>query len=658
MMGSKGKSEGSYIMDDDQERENGSTGDPTNPDEGDDNKEEKSSRRGSSSSATNGWPTTTDAGRDGSLTAFGQHNTTTTAPQPKGEAALVPAVGGGSSTDEHNSSSSNRVEDQQTLRAQLESLVSHKLRTIGDLDNAGLAALEALNKLPAARDQTQQPVVDGAKKKILPLGLEKIKKFSGKDPHYLTDCLNQFYSLVVAALPASSPASVNRALNRDVVFVLEGSALKFFNALKAGHVQWEATPPVPDEDGGSSSSSSLQQQHQEDGQGRGKRFRPPSTWHELYEAFHDHYLPVTGIARTSARLFSSIQAPDESVLSLAQRQLGLATHLQRLIEANGKQIDFMEAISIRLFERALRADLRRIQDAEPPCSSFQESVDRAERNAIRLAKKTASTTAVVAQFDNGGGSESSCQVALPAARSNVASSEDSGGGGGGVFSGAIPKHANKSNSEESDGKERSSPTTPQGRDAVGKGRDVGHEAGVLPHDDEFRSYPRWQAEPGGGEGEAGQGFEKRHNIVQRVAKRTRDWPGPEMHRGGGEVDQPFPPTQRAQMVDPRAAPRVVKRTRDWPGPAMHHGGGGGANQPFLPPERARMVDPGATPPCTVKQCKTINRQFHCSNDCFFHPTYGEQNKKRMHHGRKKGFRRGQPDHRGPQQQHDGWFGGQ
>lgn len=599
-------------MDGDQEHEHGCTEDHTtnNPEK----EEEESSRGGSSSSAANGWPTTTDAGRGGSLTAVGQHNNTTTAPQPKGEAAVVPAVGGGSTPDEHNN---NKVENQQALRTQLENLVSHKLQTLGDLDHAGLAALEALNKLPAARDQVQQPVSDGVKKKILPLGLEKVKRFSGKDPYYLTDCLNQFYSLVVAALPASSPASVNRALNRDVVFVLEGSALKFFNSLKAGHVQWEATPPVPDEGalGGGSSSSS--QQHQEDGQGRRKHFRPPSTWTELYEAFHDHYLPITGIARTSEKLFSSTQAPHESALSLAQRQLGLATHLHRLIEANGKQIDFMEAISIRLFERALRTDLRRIQDAEPPCSSFQESVDRAELNAIKLAKKTAST-AVLAQVDNGGGGASSGPVERPAARSAVAYSQGGGGGGGGgeVLSGAIPKYAHKSDHDDNERNgryERSSPTAPQGRNAVGGGRDTGHEAGVvLPVEDVSRSASTWQEEPAGGEEKGGPGFEKRHNKLRR-RKRARDWP------------------------------------------VMHHGGGG-ADQPFPPPQRARSVDPGATPPCTVKQCKTINRQFHCSNDCFYHPVFGEQNKIRGNYAQKKGFRRGQPDHWGPQHRNGG-FGG-
>lgn len=608
MKGPKGKSHGRFIKDE-KEHEN----------------EDGSTKNNSSS---------TNPAREHSLAAIGQHSTATTASPLKGAAAgaaaaaVVPAAGGGSSPEEDH-----RVEEQNTLREQLEALVSHKLKTLGDLDHAGLAALEALNKLPAARDQppaSGDSVVGGVKKKILPLGLEKINKFSGKDPNYLTDCLNQFYSLVVAALPASSPSSVNKALTRDVVFVLEGSALKFFNSLKAGCVEWEPTPPAQDDERAQGGTSSQQKQRdEEDGRG-GKRFRPPSTWTELYDAFHDHYLPVTGIARTSEKLFSSTQAPDESVLTLAQRQLGLATHLHRLIEANGKQIDFMEAISIRLFERALRADLRRIQDAEPPCSSFQESVDRAERNAIKLAKKP--DRGVVAQQDAGGGScASTGPVAVPAARSTLASSE----GRGGVSSGATPKHAHKSHhggSERDGGEERWGATAPRGLNAVGRGRDEHHEAGEILPDDGFRPDSTWQA-PDGGERE-GPGFEQRHQKMRRGQKRARDWQ--ETHHGGG-ADQRFSPPQRARPVGPGAYD-------DGPG------------QPFPPPQqRARPVDPGASPPCTLDECRTTNRNFHSSNDCFYHPIHGERNRMRGNPARKKTYRRNQPDGRGPQH-HNGGFG--
>ncbi|CBN75042.1 expressed unknown protein [Ectocarpus siliculosus] len=281
-----------------------------------------------------------------------------------------------------------------TLREQLQKLVSQKLAAKGELDHAGLLALETLSKMApegevdpvggssAGGSSSVGGVVDSRPRRILPPGIEKLTKFSGKDPGAVSDVLNRFHSLVVAALPGSSPGTVNKALNRDVVFVLEGAALKFFKSLKAGQMEWEPTPPP-----------SLQQRGAEAGAGgvqqqAGKPpFRPPSTWAEVYNAFHDHYLPADGIARTSDTLFSLSQAADESVPTLVQRQMGLTNHLSRLIEANGGQTTFWEAIMIRLFERALRADLQRLQHAEPPCPTFQESVDRADRNALRLEKE-------------------------------------------------------------------------------------------------------------------------------------------------------------------------------------------------------------------------------------------------------------------------------
>ncbi|CAM9218127.1 unnamed protein product, partial [Scytosiphon promiscuus] len=280
------------------------------------------------------------------------------------------------------------IEQQTTLREQLEKLVSQKLTNSGGLDHAGLLALEALSKLPAGPGSERSAAVAPAaaaggagaglprSRSSLPPGIESLPKFSGKDPSQLTDILNRFHSLVIAALPGATPAQQNKALNRDVVFVLEGSALKFFNALKAGQIDWEPIPPAPE-----SQEGPEQQQQQQAGK---PPFRPPATWAEVYEAFHDHYLPADGIARTSETLFSLSQAAGETVPSLAQRQLGLTHHLNRLIEAHGGQTTFWEAITIRLFERALRADLRRLQHAEPPCLTFQESVDRAERNASNL----------------------------------------------------------------------------------------------------------------------------------------------------------------------------------------------------------------------------------------------------------------------------------
>ncbi|CAM9418103.1 unnamed protein product [Ectocarpus fasciculatus] len=284
-----------------------------------------------------------------------------------------------------------------SLREQLEKLVSQKLATKGELDHAGMLALETLSKM--APEGEVDPVGgpsaggggggggggDSRPRRILPPGIEKLTKFSGKDPGAVSDVLNRFHSLVVAALPGSSPGAVNKALNRDVVFVLEGSALKFFKSLKAGEIEWEPTPPASSsaEAAGAASSAAGGVRKQS-----GKPpFRPPSTWAEVCNAFHDHYLPADGIARTSDTLCSLSQAAGESAPMLAQRQIGLTNHLSRLINGNGGQPNFWDAIMIRLFERALRTDLQRLQYAEPPCLTFQESVDRADRNALRLEKE-------------------------------------------------------------------------------------------------------------------------------------------------------------------------------------------------------------------------------------------------------------------------------
>ncbi|CAM9528490.1 unnamed protein product [Ectocarpus sp. 4 AP-2014] len=316
------------------------------------------------------------------------------APVSQQNAATVPAHPEGGKPHPGEKSSPREQQQQQpmTLREQLQKLVSQKLAAKGELDHAGLLALETLSKMApegevdpvggSSAAGASVGVVDSRPRRILPPGIEKLTKFSGKDPAAVSDVLNRFHSLVVAALPGSSPGTVNKALNRDVVFVLEGAALKFFKSLKAGQIEWEPTPPP-----------SLQQRGAEAGAGGVQQqpgkpsFRPPSTWAEVYNAFHDHYLPADGIARTSDTLFSLSQAADETVPTLVQRQMGLTNHLSRLIEANGGQTTFWEAIMIRLFERALRADLQRLQNAEPPCPTFQESVDRADRNALRLEKE-------------------------------------------------------------------------------------------------------------------------------------------------------------------------------------------------------------------------------------------------------------------------------
>lgn len=573
MTGSKGEGRGSSVKEDGELDVDDGAGSTT--------KEQTTAEKDSSRRSASGRM----------VTGRGAESSAASAPMQPETAAVVPPAGGFGHEE-------SKVGEQETLREQLEALVSHKLRVNGgELDHAGLVALEALSKLPAARDPTTSGASpgagagagDGRPKKILPLGLEKIKKFSGKNCEELTDIFNQFYSLVVAALPFQSSGAINRALTRDVVFILEGSALKFFNSLKAGKVEWESLPPpdtptvaapppplCPEPPGATAAAvEGRKQQQQRRGLGEEGRFRPPSTWAELSEAFHDHFLPVAGIARTSEKLLSSSQAPGESVLSLAQRQLGLATHLNRLIEANGGQIDFMEAISMRLFERGLRADLRRMHDAEPPCLSFQQSVDRAERNAIKLAKMR----------DVSGKSESNNGLPALDSKSSVVASEGGdgagdrrdggagggaggGGGGGGVYS-RVPKH----DSRERRGQVVAQPSTTasdtlpeQRKYATGNsGGDNGDAVDTFPND-----VPSMLLEEAGGGGEDGRVFEK-HKKPRRGQKRMRD--GQENRHVVEDRFQGLPPK------DP--------------------------------------VDPDAVPPCRNPGCRSINRNFHSSNDCWF-----------------------------------------
>ncbi len=528
--------------------------------------------------------------RGAMMTGQGAESNAASAPKQSETAAVVPPAGGFGFGE-------NKGGEQETLREQLEALVSQKLRVNGgELDHAGLVALEALSKLPAARDLASScagpgagaSAGDGRPKQILPLGLEKIKKFSGKNCEELTDIFNQFYSLVVAALPFQSPGAINKALTRDVVFILEGSALKFFNSLKTGEVEWESLPPpanmaddpaaaaaaaaaaplpCPDDEPGATAVEGKQQQpHQGLG---GRRFRPPSTWVELSEAFHDHFLPATGIARTSEKLLSSSQAPGESVLSLAQRQLGLATHLNRLIEANGGQIDFMEAISMRLFERGLRADLRRMHDTEPPCLSFQQSVDRAERNAIKLAKmrgisgKSEGITGLhtLARQSSGVASESS-DGAGDSGGGGAGGGAGGGGGGGSVLP-RVPGHDSRERRSRgvSPPRATASNALPERRKYATGGDAVDTFSG---------GGPSMSLKQAGGDGEDGRALGKRKKM-KRGQKRMRD----------GQENR--------HVVEDRC--------------------------PGLPPNDP--VDPDAMPPCRNPGCRSINRNFHSTNDCWF-----------------------------------------
>lgn len=280
-----------------------------------------------------------------------------------------------------------KLSDQEKLRDQLQKFLLQKLSQ-GELDHAGTMALTTLSKLPPPPpgmsprskssllekyDNSRTHSGGSREKQRLPPGVENLPKFSGKEPSALTDVLNRFRALVVHALPESTADQVNRALLRDLVFVLEGCALEYYIDLRNGHVAWE---PVPPGEGAG----------QQVAAGGSPSIKPPSTWVEICEAMHDHFLPAQGVARTAKALLNLRQAPGESVSSLATRQVGLCHHLNRLVDANGGQPTYWDAISMALFEKALRADLRRAHEAEPPCSSFQDSVNRAERNAAAAAR--------------------------------------------------------------------------------------------------------------------------------------------------------------------------------------------------------------------------------------------------------------------------------
>jgi len=368
MTGSKGEGRGSSVKEDGELDVDDGAGSTT--------KEQTTAEKDSSRRSASGRM----------VTGRGAESSAASAPMQPETAAVVPPAGGFGHEE-------SKVGEQETLREQLEALVSHKLRVNGgELDHAGLVALEALSKLPAPRDLTNAGAGggagDGRPKKILPLGLEKIRKFSGNNIEALSDIFNQFYSLVVAALPFQSAGAINKALTRDVVFILEGSALKFYNSLKAGEVEWESLPPTantaavaaapllrPETPGATAAEGKLQ--HHQEGRGE-RRFRPPSTWAELSEAFHDHFLPAAGIARISEKLLSSSQAPGESVLSLAQRQLGLATHLNRVAWSLPRVVMVLEIVVVVALLVAVAAVL-----AVVVCSRGYPNTT-APRNAARL----------------------------------------------------------------------------------------------------------------------------------------------------------------------------------------------------------------------------------------------------------------------------------
>eukprot|EP00904_Undaria_pinnatifida_P010180 jgi/Undpi1/6292/HiC_scaffold_20.g08776.m1 len=587
---------------------------------------------------------------------------------PQAQAVPTKATGGSSEgRPAPKDSPGEKAREREKLREQLQKLVSNKLSTLGDLDHAGLVALEALSKMPPPPGTTvpRQPgsphaggnaTGGGRPRKNLPPGLEKVPRFTGKNVGALSDTLNRFHSLVVAALPGSPHQAVNRALLRDVVFILEGSALKFYDELKGGKIQWEAVPPVA---GGAAATEP---------QATKPYFQPPSTWAQVCEAFHDHYLPAQGIARTAATLVSLSQAPGESVRSLAARQLGLTHHLNRLIAADGGRTSFWDAISIGLFERALRLDLRRMQSTEVPCSSFESSVNRAERNAA-LAD-----TVVQSKEGGGGGTavneggsgsdgklhpgETQGHVGPNASTSGhdqqqqdvLRSSDRIGDSAGvppvGVTAAAAAAAAGAAAAEEdvpsNVGMKRS--VSQMSDDLVTvkcEGAAAGTDSPLLVDARRVLSEARARVEKaiGSNDGKDSDdvGYLNGGDVASDLLGDGGSQPFENASRGAMVPvadDGPMPPRPCRQEPGGRERSgdfggsreerkrnnkKERKRQRDW-----HDGNAGGGNCPR--PIHGELV--GDRPPCTVPQCKAINRQFHCTNECFFHPEHGKYGRPR------------------------------
>ena len=104
-------------------------------------------------------------------------------------------------------------------------------------------------------------------------------------------------------------------------------------------------------------------------------------------------------------------------------------------------------------------------------------------------------------------------------------------------------------------------------------------------------------------------------------ERNGDFGDSREERRHGANDPPWNRNINNKKNKPKANEK--KRRGDW-----HQGGAGGGHpdRPWQRPFQGNLED--ERPPCTVPQCKAINRQFHCANDCYFHPELGKLNRLR------------------------------
>lgn len=292
------------------------------------------------------------------------------------------------------------------LENRLQQFVSQKLAT-GDLDKAGMCALDALAKMKVVQPTAHVSATIGTGKKTssreqkghhsTPPGVRDVPKFSGKDRSVinLKQTLTGFAQCVNVGLnrPGITTEQINTALLRDVHLVLEGPALEWFRLLMKGRVQWDATPP-PDADTDDVSAVPSPSTETE-------KVVPPTTWKEVCNSLEDQFVPAEGISRTCAALLSIRQAPGESIRTYVGRQMGLNHQLSRLMERHGSGVAVWEVLQMGLFEKGLTPHLQRAQHAEPACNSFTECVARAEANDAALSASRTKAIEAAAAADNG-----------------------------------------------------------------------------------------------------------------------------------------------------------------------------------------------------------------------------------------------------------------
>lgn len=492
-----------------------------------------------------------------------------------------------------------------SLENQLRQFVSQKLATLGDLDQAGICALEALTKLvPNPTVAAATPVAGGSAPKVRapPPGVEEVPKFSGEDPTALMNVLKRYSGCVRAALrrPGIIPEQVNRALIRDVVFVLEGQALEFYNLMMEGKVAWR--PDLPSAMPGTPTSLLKP---------AGTDRKVPFKWREICEALHDKFLPLEGISRTCGALLSLRQGVGESITTYADRQLSLNQRLQWLVDSHGG-ITIWEAFQIGLFERGLPADLLHAQRAESACTTFQECVSRAERNEGVLS---AGRKIVEAKPGPANGNErerdaaSECRIRpvveeapVKEPRTVASAGED------------IPQRqptAGTSLSREESGKQVKVKTE------LTASREIEDNKMHRVKNESTTAKPLetedWQ--------DTTQSLQRNRSVSEPSLDRDDDVSTRSKSVGNGQVEQVSAQSSFTNTVGDVSLPLVSNKRRRTTVYREQRG-----PSPLSRRSRRSTHDEDNKPPCTVPGC--IRPLTHATLGCFHHPENGPRNKKR------------------------------